>query len=176
MRFFVFAFITLCLLACHKPNPTPELADDIYLDLNSRSQSVQKELEAEKKKFDGYKKELDTITPQTGAIKFAQKRYFESEARIQKLEQKIKYFELKTKTRQKYTRLEYMKAFQDGKPWPNQEEVEAYKKYSEVSNISPGWNTKNRVDSYEKEFGTTPGATKSTEKTKKAAKSESNGE
>ena len=155
------------LLGCNKPNPHPELADEIYLDLNTRAQDAAKEVDSEKKKFEGFKKELEEVKPQTGEIKYAQKRYFESELKIQKLEQTKKYFELKAASRKKYTFLEYQKAFHAGKPWPTEEEIESYRKYKEVSNVPPGWDTKKRVSSYEKANGITSSASKSPEKPKK---------
>ncbi|WP_413289476.1 hypothetical protein [Bdellovibrio sp. HCB337] len=175
MRFLAILFIAISLLGCKKPNPTPELADDIYLDLNTRAQSAQKELDSEKKKLEGFKKELAAVVPQTGAIKYAQKRYFESEAKIQKLVQEVKYYELKAAARKKYTKLEYMKAFNEGKSWPLPEEVDAYKTYKTVSVVPHSWNSKKRVESYEKEFGTATSASKEPPKTEKAAKTESGG-
>jgi len=153
MRFCLLLFSALLLIACNKPNPHPELADEIYLDLNSKVQETQKELEAAKKNFEEQKKELAAVVPQTGTIKYAQKRYFEAERKIQALEQEKKYLELKTASRKKYTQIEYQKAFKAGKPWPTVEEVEAYRKYKEVSTVPPSWNSKNRVDTYEKAHG-----------------------
>jgi hypothetical protein len=149
-----FLFITICLFGCTKPNPNPELADDIYLDLKSQSENVKKEVETEKKKLEGFKKDLETAVPQTGAIKYAQKRFFESEAKVQKLEQLAKYFELKTESRLKYTKSEYLKAFRAGKVWPTPEEIESYKKYKELAANTSGWDSRKRIKAYEKENGT----------------------
>lgn len=167
MRFLAFLFITICLFGCNKPNPHPELADEIYIDLHTQAQNAQKEWESEKKKFEGFKKDLEAVVPQTGTIKYAQKRYFESELKVQKLEQIKKYYELKAVSRKKYTQQEYTKAFQAGKSWPNPEEIESYKKYKEVADVPPGWDTRNRVNSYEKEYGVASSASKSPEKPKK---------
>jgi hypothetical protein len=171
MRFLLFFIMTTCLLACNKPNPTPELADEIYLDLQSQAQNTAKDVETEKKKLEGFKKELETATPQTGAIKYAQKHYFESEAKVQKLEQLAKYYELKAADRKRYTKTEYMKAFQDGKPWPNPEEVESYKKYAELSRNPASWDSRKRVATYEKEsgFGSSAKAGEKAEKGEKKA-------
>jgi len=169
MRIFLFLLITICLFGCNKPNPNPELADEIYLDLQSQTQNAQKDAEAEKKKLEGFKKDLDNATPQTGAIKYAQKRYFESEERVQKLEQLAKYYEIKAEDRKKYTITEYMKAFRAGKPWPNPEEIESYKKYRELSKIEPSWDSRKRVKAYEKNNGLVSAA-KPSEKTEGAEK------
>ena len=167
MRILALFFIMTSLLGCNKPNPHPETLDEIYLDLNTRAQDAAKEADAEKKKFEGFKKELDAVIPQTGEIKYAQKRYFESEAKVKKLEQLQKFYELKAASRKRFTFIEYQKAFQAGKPWPTAEEIESYRKYKEVSHIPGGWDTKKRVATYEKEHGIVSAASKGPEKPKK---------
>jgi hypothetical protein len=171
MRFLVLLLTTICLFGCNKPNPNPELADAIYLDLADQAKDAKSACESEKKKLEGFKKELDEIKPGEG-IKYAQKRYFESEARVQRLDQQAKFLDIKAESRLRYTKVEYMKAFQAGKPWPSPEEVEAYKKYKEVSVVPKGWDTKERVSTYDKEFGVKPAAEHASEKPKKEGKSE----
>jgi hypothetical protein len=164
-----------CLVGCTKPNPHPELADDIYLDLQAQAGSAKKEAEEEKKKLEGFKKDLDAVIPQTGAIKYAQKRFFESEAKSQRLEQAAKYFELKVQSRLTYTKTEYMKAFRAGKPWPTPEEIASYKKYKELASRPLSWDSRKRVQSYEKENGITPSG-HAGEKGEKKAETKSAGE
>lgn len=154
MRILVLLLITIGLFGCSKPNPNPELSDEIYQDLQSQAGDVKKEAESEKKKLEGFKKDVEKSVPQTGEVKHAQKRYFESEMRVQKLEQLAKYFELKAEDRKRYTKAEYLKAFKAGKPWPTEEELEAYKQYKLSSKVAAGWDTRKRVEAYEKESGT----------------------
>lgn len=176
MRILVLLFITIGLFGCTKPNPTPELADEIYQDLMSQAGEVKKEAESEKKKLEGFKKDLDKAPPQTGEIKYAQKRYFESEMKVQKLEQLAKYFEIKAEDRKRYTKHEYMKAFKAGKSWPTPEEIEAYKQYKLSSKVDGGWDSRKRVKAYEKERGIASTPVKSAEKGKKEASAEAKAE
>jgi hypothetical protein len=155
MRILVIFFIMISLVGCNKPNPNPELMDEIYHDLKSQAENTQKQVEAEKKKLEGLRKELDTATPQSGTIKHSQKVYFESEFKIQKLEQLAKYYEFKTESRKKYTNLEYLKSFKAGKPWPTEEELLSYKQYKESMNAEKSWDTKKRVQNYKKINGIT---------------------
>jgi hypothetical protein len=166
---FISIFIALSLFGCTKPNPNPELADEIYLDLQSRAQSVEKEVETEKKKFEGFKKEMETAVPQTGAIKFAQKRYFESEIKIGKLGQLANYYGLKAESRKQYTKAQYARAFKDRKPWPTEEELASYKQYQESAKAEKSWNSQARVKEYEKKTGAASTAAKIAEKTDKKA-------
>jgi hypothetical protein len=158
MRIFVLLLITIGLFGCNKPNPNPELSDDIYQDLQSQGAEVKKEAESEKKKLEGFKKDVEKAVPQTGEIKHAQKRYFESEMRVQKLEQLAKYYELKAEERKRYTKTEYLKAFKAGKPWPTEDEILAYKQYKISSQVSPGWDSRKRVEAYGKASGAGAGA------------------
>jgi hypothetical protein len=176
MRILVLLLITIGLFGCNKPSPNPELTDEIYQDLQNQVGETKKEAESEKKKLDGFKKDLEKAKPQTGEIKYAQKRYFESELRVQKLEQLLKYYELKAEDRKRYTRIEYLKAFKSGKTWPTEEEIAAYKQYKISSVVPGGWDSRKRVKAYEKEFGIVSSASKSPEKGEKKPESEPKGE
>jgi hypothetical protein len=173
-------YIYICLsiaslvttLACNKPNPNPEMGDEIYLDLKSQAESAKKDAESEQKKLEGLKKDVETSVPQTGTIKYAQKHYFDAEARVQKLEQVAKYFELKSDSRLKYTKSEYLKAFKAGKAWPTPEELESYKVYKALAKKDPSWDSRKRVQAYEKENGIVS-STKGAESKEGAKKAES---
>ena len=156
------------IVACNKPNPNPELADEIYSDLKSSAEASEKDVESEKKKLEAAKKELEAVVPQTGEIKYAQKRFFESEAKLQRLEQVQKYYALKAEARLKYTKLEYLKAFKAGKPWPTEEEIESYRTYKLLSQKEPSWDSRKRVQAYEKENGIESSAKPKAEGEKKA--------
>ncbi|MBC7372331.1 MAG: hypothetical protein H7326_12235 [Bdellovibrionaceae bacterium] len=153
MRILMLLVLYFMVMACNKPNPNPELSDEIYSDLSSNAEAAKKDVESEKKKLEGFKKDLGAVVPQSGKIKYAQKRFFESGANLARLEQQAKFFELKAQARLKYTKLEYLKAFKDGKPWPTPEELESYKTYNLMSKKDPSWDSRKRVQAYEKENG-----------------------
>jgi len=175
MRILVLLLIIIGLFGCNKPNPNPELADEIYQDLQASAGSARKEVESEKKKLEGFKKDVEKAVPQTGEIKYAQKRYFESEVRVQKLEQLAKYYELRAEARKRYTKAEYLKAFKEGKPWPTEEELESFKQYKLSSVVDGGWDSRKRVQSYEKEHGIASSTSKSHEKDEKKPESAPSG-
>jgi len=170
MRILTILFITIGLFGCNKPNPNPELADEIYQDLTSQAGEVKKEAENEKKKLEGFKKDIEKAVPQTGEIKHAQKRYFESELKVQKLEQLAKYFELKAADRMRYTKAEYLKAFKAGKSWPTEEELAAYRQYKLSARVDGGWDSRRRVKAYEKDRGIASEGPNGVEKVRKGEK------
>ncbi|MGZ3796212.1 MAG: hypothetical protein ACXWRE_00610 [Pseudobdellovibrionaceae bacterium] len=168
----LFYFFILGLFGCNKPNPNPELTDQIFQDLQSQTQNTQREIDTEKKKLEELKKELNAVTPQTGMLKHLQKKYFESEVKIQKLEQLRKYYEIKSESRRIYTKGEYLKAFQTGKPWPTQEELTSYKQYKESLNYGKSWNSRERVKNYEKQNGISSVSTEISKKQEKKAETQ----
>ncbi len=144
-----FVLMLLFLIGCNKPNPTPEVGDEIYLDLKNRAAGAEKALETEKKKLEGFKKDLDSAIPQTGAIKYAQKRYFETEAAVEKARQANKYYELAAESRKKYFRKRYAASYAEGSSAIDAEEVASYMKNAGSNRGGTSWDTKARVKSYE---------------------------
>jgi hypothetical protein len=163
-------FLTLILvLGCEKPNPTPELADAIYQDLNSQAESAGKAAEAEKKKLEGLKKELSEAKPQTGDTKVVQKRYFEAERKVQQFLQEQFYYSLRAKTRKSEVRRSYAAAFSEQKPYDNEDETKSFETYKKVSQPPGSWDAKRRIANYTKETGFGAPAGQKIEKPEKPA-------
>lgn len=114
-------------LGCNKPEPNPEVRDQIYADYLVELDLAKKSLESEQKTLGEHETAYAAVVPQSGQIKYARKRIEESKARINRFEQQISYFELKIATRKKETRKRYLEAFYAGKPWPDSQELEEYK-------------------------------------------------
>lgn len=148
MRTLVLLFIlsSLFLSGCKKPNPHPELIDPIYLDLQRELGEAQKAVDAEKANLAEHKKNLGLAVPQTGQIKFAQKRYNDSVAMIEKLSQMVKYWELRIETRQKEARKSYLEAYNKEKPWPDPKEWEEYHSVQKMQHIPKTWSVQNRIN------------------------------
>ena len=98
-------FAVMFLLGCNKPDPHPELKDPIYQDLQREFAEAQKAVDAEKSLLAEHEKNLKEVIPQTGQIKYAQKRVSESLARLEKLKQLVKYWEIRIKTRENESRV-----------------------------------------------------------------------
>ena len=145
MRILSIFIITLLLVACNKPDPNPELKDEIYADLNTQLADVGHELEAEEKQLVEHQKALSEVTPQTGQIKYAQKRVYDSEEKINKLRQEKQWLALRAEERLKYTKKEYLKAFKAGKPWPDPAEFEQYKLEMKMRKAKKEWDVKQRM-------------------------------
>lgn len=146
-------FIGILLLGCEKPNPNPELGDSIYGDLTSRAEASNKAAEAEKKKLEGFLKEIETAKPQTGDARTAHKRFFETERKIKQIQQEQYYFTLRARSRKDSVKRSYMQSFLEKKPWDTSSESESYDKHKEAAEISSDWDSKRRIANYTKETG-----------------------
>lgn len=157
MKKLVLTFILLVLCACNKPDPNPELRDPIFRDLEAKQKEASAALEAEKKTLEEAEKTLAGVVPQTGQIKFARKRLFESKARIEKLEQLKRYYTLRLESRKYEAQDDYLTAFDkgQGKEWPPAEDFADYQVQESARTKSRNWNVKKRI---EEEKGPPPAA------------------
>lgn len=119
--------LLLTLTSCKKENPSPELNDEIYQDLTQELAVATKNLESEEKNFEKVKHELLNVAPQTGQIKFAQRKVTETENNIIKLRQQKQFFEIKLELRKDDIRARYLESFKKGKPFNNDKEIEDYR-------------------------------------------------
>jgi hypothetical protein len=137
--------ISLALCACNKPEPNPELKDPIYSDLNAQLAAATQALEAEKKTLEGHKKELEDVVPQTGQIKYAKKRIYESEDKITHFEQEKSYLELRVESRKREARKSYLISFKEKKDWPDPKEWESYQAEQKLRKAKATWDVKARM-------------------------------
>lgn len=145
MRFFLLFMFSLTLAGCNKPDPNPENKDPIFSDLSAQAEEMKKAAEAEEKQLEEHKKALAEVVPQSGQIKYAQKRVYESEAKIQKLKQEAQWLKVSARERLKQDKINYLKAFNKGEPWPDPKEYAEYKEQMRLRRIKLNWNVKDRM-------------------------------
>ncbi len=143
--------LILCLFGvglwgCDKPNPEPEKMDPIYEDLLKEAASMNSQVSAAEKELEGFQKELSLVVPQTGQVKYAQKRVYDSQAKLEKLKQMRAYWELRAQSRVKWAREEYMKAYNAKKPWPPPEEYATFKAQLALERAPRQWDLRQRLD------------------------------
>jgi hypothetical protein len=133
------------LVACEKPNPHPESLDPIYAEFEKELSSAENAQKSAEKEFEGFQKDLEAVAPQTGQIKYAQKRVYETEARIEKLKQMVQYWKIRLETRKQWAMTNYMAAYKEKKPWPDPKEYEEYKQLRKLEQAPKQWNLKERM-------------------------------
>jgi hypothetical protein len=128
MKYLYFALIFCIISSCDKPNSTPETSDEIYQDLLQELEVATKGIESEEKNLEKLLKEKDAALPQTGQVKFAQKKVFETENTLTKLKQQKQFFEVSLELRKLAVRDRYSESRRPGgRKWPDLEEIKTYK-------------------------------------------------
>lgn len=164
MRFFIILLLGSLISACDRPEAEPEKRDPLYLSVVSEEQSVRSQRIALMKELEGFEKDLLMVAPQTGQIKYAQKRVFETQEKITKLEQLEKYWKLKAVERKAFSRRKYLEAYSKKETWPNPEEYQEYLAEKKLIDAPRAWNVKSRLAqevgslSGHEEFETSPKA------------------
>ncbi len=139
-------FVTLLLLsACNKPDPNPELKDPIYADLNAELALAEAAIAAEAANLKKFQDELAAVVPQTGQIKYAQKRVEETKSKLARHQQQRDYFELKIAARKKLASRAYLEAFHKKTDWPDPEEWRAYQLEKKFRSAKKTWDVKERM-------------------------------
>ncbi len=146
LRTSLIALALVGFIGCEKPDPHPENRDPIYEDLGKQLKSVESDLKAAEKQLDEFKDAVNKVKPQTGQIKFAQKRVYDTEAQISKLRQKRDFNTLEIQTRLEYVRKQYLAAFTAKKQWPDPNEAAEYKAQQSLERASRSWNAKERIE------------------------------
>lgn len=147
MRPFLLIIISFTIfIACDAPHAEPEKLDPIYEDLTREHGKVSNEIKAAAKELEGFEKDLAAVVPQTGQIRYAQKRVSETKAKIEKLTQLQEYWRLRVESRKKWAREKYLKAYKEKKPWPPKEEWEEYVIQRKLQVAPRNWDIKQRLE------------------------------
>lgn len=147
--FIIFFFLLISLVGCKKPDPSPELRDPIYQDLVNEVRDVASQIVSEQKNLDEHLKNLDLVKPQTGQIKYAEKRVSESRARLERLRQRKLYLDLRLETRKRLDGEKYLEAYHKDQAWPDPKEHEEYKAQKKLDQAGSVWDSKGRLEEYE---------------------------
>ncbi len=134
------------LTACEKPNPHPETLDPIYSEFEKEAAAAENSAKAAEKELEGFEKDREAVVPQSGQIKYAEKRVSETKARIEKLRQMVQYWKIRAESRKEWAMKSYMAAYKAKKPWPDPKEYEEYKQLRKLEQAPKQWNLKERLD------------------------------
>lgn len=100
----------------------------------------------EGKTLEEHKSALAKVLPQTGQNKYAQKRVFDSENRLEHLKQLKRYLEISTESRKMKDTMDYTRALNKGEPWPDPTEFKDYMDRRKGDVIPRAWSYKARVE------------------------------
>ncbi len=143
--YLILCILTLLVLqSCEKIDETPELSDPIYGDLNNElSLSSKQEVEVKAQLERDLKSFRETL-PQTGMYTLLRTKMSNSENLHHIILQQQKFFEIKLEQRKHEVRARYQESLKkNGRPWPDQKEIEDYKIRMKLQHDKFQWDTKN---------------------------------
>lgn len=140
MKCLIFIAVMVFLTACTQKNPNPEHMDGIYKDLVAELDLARRTLELEEKALSVLLKEKALAVPQTGQIKFANKKISDAEEKIMIIKQRVAYFEISASQRAEHAKLKYDESLRSGgKPWPDKEELDLYNSVTKFQRDKLAW-------------------------------------
>ena len=151
LKIAIFALI-ISIVGCKKPEPNPEIRDPIYADIQADIQNVDKDIVTAQTELADHQKTLSEVVPQTGQIKYAQKRVDDAYKKIDRLKQEKTYLQIRAVERLKQVRVQYKRAFDKGEEWPNPAEFEEYKKIKALKAARPNWDHNERLEKAKREL------------------------
>ena len=163
MKRLLILFLPLLLLSCNKPDPQPELLDPIYLEFKTQHDMAKRAIIDIQAALDGKKIDLEKVKPQTGQIKYAQKRFWEAQKTLDLLTQQEKYWSVRIHERESFAKDEYLKAFKAGKPWPDPKEFQEYESEKRLREARHQLDAKARIEKFNRENPVNPPKTSSAE-------------
>lgn len=131
--------VASCLVSCRSKNPQPETLDPIYADLVATSAGLNSKAEAQRKKIEDLKMSLEKMPPRDPARKRTTKEMYDLERGLVQMEQQAKYFEIRAEQRKEYAKRAYDQAFDEGKDWPDPQELADYKEFQRVKHAPRNW-------------------------------------
>lgn len=157
-----FCLIFIVFVGCTPKNIGSEYQDEIYKDLLIELDIAKKAVEAEEKYLLSLEAEKSQVVPQTGQIKFVNKKISDSIEKLSILKQQKQYFELKIDSRLQYARDRLAESQREGgRPWPDNEEISAYKAVAKFQRDKLEYERTKKLSSSKKAV---PRGTKSSEK------------
>lgn len=142
--------VLFLLIGCNKPNPEAYRTDPILTDYQHQLGATNAEVEALKKQIEETKKNMKESVPQTGQLVMHTRKYNEMQARMNVLEQQVRFWKIRIESRAKEAQKEYLKAHEEKKPWPDPAKADAYFAEKRLRQAKIKWDQKERVEEYQK--------------------------
>lgn len=165
MKCLIYLIFAAVLSSCTQGDPSPELRDEVYKDLQTELEIANKSLDAETKSLENLNADLKKALPQTGQIKFATKKVRDAEDRINTLTQQKLYFEIKIEQRKALAQSRYAESLKEGgRPWPDEKEITMYRSVVKFNRDKIAWEkTKGMKKDVPRGTGEKPAAEPATE-------------
>lgn len=132
------------LLGCKKADPNPELKDPLYQALQTEIAAAGAAVVAAQTAVTEAEGEIKKVVPQTGQIKYAEKRYWDARNKLTQAEQKKRALEVKAEMRLWKARVANIEAFHQDKEWSDPDALANHHSDKELEAKPRNWSVKDR--------------------------------
>lgn len=144
VHFVVYAALSASLSGCKKADPEPEKRDAIFQSYNETAAKGEGEIKAAEAAVAEALADVKAATPQTGQIKYAEKRYWEAKNKLDMTRQRVHAAKVQAEMRMWKTRTRSLEAFHKGDEISFKEDIEAANLQAELDRWPRSWNPKKR--------------------------------
>lgn len=138
----LFLALALTLTGCKQEDPNPELKDPIYKDLQGRASEYKKAYEESKARIVVLRESLAKTEANSIERKDVQRDLAKTEKKLLNEEQLERYYRIRSERRKVMGRMEYKKAFSEGKEWPEPKEYSDYLVNIRLQGAHRNWNAR----------------------------------
>ena len=122
------AILTLGLIlfsSCEKRDPNPEVKDPVYRETSAQLALAKADLGMNSREIEEINKSWALSKPQSGEGKVYEKRLNEGKNIDTYLKQRVLFYEISLEERKIFVQRKYLESLlPDGKPWPDQKEID----------------------------------------------------
>lgn len=141
-----FLFCVFALQACSKPDPNPELKDQLFLEYRAMADESAKLEETGAAEVKKALDEVNELPVRSSNRKILEKRYWDTIAKVDKAKQSTQYYRQKMLERQKIVTRRYLISFYQRTPAGEDEAFKEYSTIKKMRNVSRDWNPKKRIE------------------------------
>ncbi len=141
---FLYLIPLFWLQGCNKVDEAPESSDTVYHDLKSELDISTKQEEELKAQWVKDTKQFKETIPQSGMQTIHRNKMSTTENLLHIVQQQRKFFEIKMEQRRLQVRARYLESLKkNGRPWPDQKEIDDYKIRMKLQRDKFQWDNKN---------------------------------
>lgn len=134
----------LASISCTNKIAEPETTDPLYLELGREISGAAAEVKLAEEGLVEAESNFKKAVPQTGQIKYANKRLNDAKYRLQRAQQIALFFKVKQEARKWEAREEYLSSYYNKTPWPNTEPLEMFRLKKRLMGTDRNWSANKR--------------------------------
>jgi hypothetical protein len=138
--------MALFFTACSKPDPNPELKDELFLEFRAQAEESAKIEEAGPAEIKKAQEEINALPINSSNRKILQDKYWDTVRKIELAKQNTKYYRQKMLERQKLVVRRYLISFYSRQPLEEDPSFKEYQSIKKGRQVPRDWDARKRVE------------------------------